>query len=336
MGKILLITNEFPPDRGGVARYLGGVYSRMDAASWERLDPGTRPRWWQIFVRLLHLSRHAAIREIHCSHVFPVGTACYLLWCVRGIPYRVYVHGMDVAIASAGRGKRWLLRRILSHAFEVVANSEYSASLVHAVSPAAAVRVQYPKIDPPDSNTVALRASWRARHGLSDAFLLLCVARLVRRKGIDLVLLALRALPAGVRVLIIGTGPEETYLRELAVTGGVSDRVLFLGAVPDDELQAWYASADCFVLPVRGSGIDVEGFGMVYQEAAAHALVSIATATGGVPESVVHEQTGLLVPVEDVPALVQAIMRLVDDPLLRRRLGAAALMRCRDMFMWHV
>jgi glycosyltransferase involved in cell wall biosynthesis len=166
----------------------------------------------------------------------------------------------------------------------------------------------------------AERAEARARLGLpAAAFIVGSVARLVPHKRIAELIDAVAQVPdaAGELVLAVaGTGPEEPGLRHRAAAR-LPGRAVFLGWVPDP--HALYAAADVFVLPS-----EMEGFGLVFIEAAFHGVPSIGVAVGGVPEAIVDGQTGLLVPLGDGASLVSAIRRLRDDAPLRRRLGAAA------------
>ena len=174
------------------------------------------------------------------------------------------------------------------------------------------------------------RADARARLGLSpDAFVVSSLARLVPHKNIgDLIEAAARVPdPDGqLRVVVAGDGPERAALEDLAAAR-LGPRATFLGRLPDETIPDVYAAADLFCLPSK-----LEGFGLVYIEAAYHGVPSIGTRVGGVPDVIVDGETGLLVPVGDVPALAAALARLRDDPALRQRLGAAARTRAYAEF----
>lgn len=172
------------------------------------------------------------------------------------------------------------------------------------------------------------RAEARYRLGLSPfAFVVSTLALLVPEKGIaDLVEAVARIPdPAGeLRLVVAGDGPARCELERLAVSR-LAERVTFLGRVPDT--ADVYAAADVFALPSY-----LEGFGLVYIEAALHGVPSIGAAVGAVPETIRDRETGLLVPPGDVDALAAAIARLRDDPELRRRLGATAEARALARF----
>jgi phosphatidylinositol alpha-1,6-mannosyltransferase len=165
----------------------------------------------------------------------------------------------------------------------------------------------------------AAREAIRRRHGLSDRPLVLCVSRLVRRKGQDELV---RALPVirervpGAALLLVGDGPDRDRLRRSA-----DDNVIFAGAVATEELPAYYAAGDVFAMPcrTRGRGLDVEGLGLVYLEASATGLPVVAGRSGGAPETVRDGVTGHLTGT-DLAGLVGG---LLADPDAAARLGSA-------------
>ena len=155
---------------------------------------------------------------------------------------------------------------------------------------------------------------------------LLTVARLVPRKGIDTVLLALPSLldrSPDLQYWIVGNGPARASLSQQAQELGLIHAVRFMDEVPDDELPEIYRRASIFVMPVRADyhAGSVEGFGIVYLEASASGLPVVAANSGGAAEAVIENETGLLVPPDDPAALEQALTRLLDDAALRQSLG---------------
>jgi phosphatidylinositol alpha-1,6-mannosyltransferase len=162
----------------------------------------------------------------------------------------------------------------------------------------------------------------------------LSVARLVPRKGIDQVLRALRYLP-DVEYRVIGHGPDEARLRSLAESLGVSDRVRFLGRVSDSQLAREYAEASLLVLPARRTADgQLEGYGLVYFEAAAWGRPSVAGRSGGEVDAVVDGQTGLLVDGASHEQVAAAVASLLDDPARLRSMGAAARARVESSHNW--
>jgi phosphatidylinositol alpha-1,6-mannosyltransferase len=162
----------------------------------------------------------------------------------------------------------------------------------------------------------------------------LCVGRLVERKGQDVLIRSLPQVAAAVpEVLCVlaGSGADRSRLEELARDLGVADRVCFLGFVPETELPGCYAAADVFAMPSRylPSAGDVEGFGIVFLEANAAGVPVVGGRSGGVEEAVRDGYTGLLVDPEDPAAVAGALTRLLQDEGLRRQLGAQGRERAR-------
>jgi glycosyltransferase involved in cell wall biosynthesis len=150
-----------------------------------------------------------------------------------------------------------------------------------------------------------------------DEVVLISIGRLIKRKALDFVLLALSRLDKGrFRLLVIGDGPEEAHLRDLVRTLGLSSQVDFLGAVWGDPKFQYLAAADMFVLPSAH-----EGFGLVFLEAMHCGLPVIASSSGGQTDFLRDGETGFLVPVGDVEVLAERILRLADDEGLRRRMS---------------
>ena len=148
---------------------------------------------------------------------------------------------------------------------------------------------------------------------------MLCVSRLVARKGQDTLVKALPAIRCqvpGARLLLVGDGPRRAALQRLAAKCGVAEAVIYTGSVPWSELPAHYAAGDVFAMPcrTRGRGLDVEGLGLVYLEAAATALPVVAGDAGGARETVCTGDTGELVNGRDVAAVAKTVGTLLADP----------------------
>jgi phosphatidylinositol alpha-1,6-mannosyltransferase len=174
----------------------------------------------------------------------------------------------------------------------------------------------------------ASRAELRARYRLGQRPTVVCLSRLVPRKGQDMLI---RALPSirqrvdGAALVIAGGGPYLAALRRLAVRFRVSEHVTFTGGVPAAELPAYHAMADVFAMPcrTRGAGLDVEGLGIVFLEAAATGVPVIAGCSGGAPETVRHNKTGLVVDGRLVDQVADAVTGMLGDPDRAAAMGAA-------------
>jgi phosphatidylinositol alpha-1,6-mannosyltransferase len=166
-----------------------------------------------------------------------------------------------------------------------------------------------------------------------------CVSRLVPRKGQDMLI---RAMPAirqrvpGAALVIVGGGPYGTALRRLADRFGVAEHVVFTDGVPGDELPAHHAMADVFAMPcrTRGGGMDVEGLGIVYLEASATGVPVVAGRSGGAPETVRDGETGVVVNGLDVGAIAASVGDLLADPDRAAQMGDAGRRWVVDNWQW--
>jgi phosphatidylinositol alpha-1,6-mannosyltransferase len=167
--------------------------------------------------------------------------------------------------------------------------------------------------------------------------MLLSVGRLQRRKGHDLAIAAIDTLRhdlPGLRYVIVGDGEERGRLERMVADRDLGGHVTFRGAVPSGELPAYFSACDVFLLPNRIDQGDIEGFGIVFLEAAAAERPVIAGNTGGVPEAVADGFTGLLVSGTCVDELARAIRRMAGDKPLRLRFGRAGRERVLRSFSW--
>jgi len=181
------------------------------------------------------------------------------------------------------------------------------------------------------------RAATRAAHGIApDRIVIVTVARITRRKGHPVTLAALSTLPRALRGkitwLVIGPNGEDDYVRQFrSLVASADCDIRLLGALPDEQVRDIYGAADFFCLTgVPDSSGKVEGFGLVYLEAAAGGLPSVATAIGGVPDAVLAGKTGLLVP-PSIGNIARAIARLAEDADTRSVLAAGAAAHARAL-----
>jgi phosphatidylinositol alpha-1,6-mannosyltransferase len=172
------------------------------------------------------------------------------------------------------------------------------------------------------------RAELRRRYGLGERPTVVCVSRLVPRKGQDMLIKALPSIRRrvdGAALVIVGGGPYLKSLQTLARDCGVADEVIFTGGVPAAELPTHHALADVFAMPcrTRGAGLDVEGLGIVFLEASASGVPVVAGKSGGAPETVRHNETGLVVDGGSVTEIADAVAELLADRDRAAAMGAA-------------
>jgi phosphatidylinositol alpha-1,6-mannosyltransferase len=237
-------------------------------------------------------------------------------------------HGHEAGWAQLPAARQ-LLRRIGESTDTITYLGEYTRSrIASALTPEAASRmVQLPPgVDEKTFHPGSGGDEVRARLGLTDRPVVVCVSRLVPRKGQDTLILAMPRIlakePEAV-LLIVGGGPYEQDLRKLAYDTGVADAVRFTGAVPWSELPAHYGAGDVFAMPcrTRRGGLDVEGLGIVYLEASATGLPVVAGDSGGAPDAVLDGETGWVVRGDCPDDSADRIITLLADPELRRHMG---------------
>jgi len=231
------------------------------------------------------------------------------------------------------------MRRGFAAAREVTAVSEYVARVLRPHVPAGVPLSLLPPAVDAERFSPGAAGTWvRERHGLKDRAVILCVSRLVPRKGQDALIRAMamvaRQVP-GAALMIAGDGPNRAAL-EAMVWEAPPGSVVFTGEVPDQELPAYYAACDLFAMPCRSrfGGLEVEGFGIVFLEAAAAAKAVVAGRSGGAAEAMLDEVTGVLVEGREPKAVALAVARLLRDAPLRARMGTAGRARVEEEFTW--
>lgn len=260
-------------------------------------------------------------------------------------PYAVVLHGAEVTVPGRLPAGRQALARVLGGATKLISAGGYPAAEARraAGDRLPPVHVVPPGVDVERFRPLAAteRSAARARLGLSGAGpLVVSVSRLVPRKGMDVLIEAVHRLAPrypGLVLAIAGAGRDRDRLGRVAA--GRAGDVRFLGAVPDDDLADLYASADVFAMVCRDrwAGLEQEGFGIVFAEAAACGVAQIAGASGGAGEAVAHGRTGLVVSrPRDVGHVAGALASLLDDPERRTAMGRAARERAVATFSYDV
>lgn len=364
MKSLLVSAAEFPPQTGGISRYMASVCEalgrdevccltgvpRNDACDDEH-SPRVyrRPR---AFAKARHvqamslgtavfqilMKEHLDVVQIAVANEGNIG-----LWLKRhfGLPFVVYAHGNE--ILNATRSEWAKPRHSLRGASRVLAVSRYTAALVQeaGVSPERIVIV-HPGCDVeqfrPHTPNGGLRNGTLAKERLRRP-LILSVGNLVSRKGHDMVIRALPRLLAtrgDLTYLIVGDGPFRQELERLAFEVGVRKHVIFAGRVSDEELPEMYALCDVFVMASREKpeACDVEGFGMVYLEAGATGKPVVAGRSGGVGDAVVDGETGVLVDPLCPDAIASSIEMVLKNPDLAIRMGNNGRQRAVREFSW--
>jgi phosphatidylinositol alpha-1,6-mannosyltransferase len=356
--RTLIVTNDLPPRMGGVQQYVFNLATNLPedrvavlAPNW----PGAREhdaalpfpvhRWpshrllptGEAERRVASLAREHGADVVLFGHGFPLPLMGPRL-AKRGVPYVVLTHGAEIWQACVP-GWTGAMRRALTRARAVTAISRFTAGAIRAslglerpltlLPPAVDERRFEPTID---------GSAMREAFGADGRPLVVSVSRLVARKGHDVLIRAMadvrRILPDAMLV-IAGDGPYRAELERLIATLPPGTARL-AGAVPDEGLPAVYAAGDVFAMPCRSmyGGLEVEGFGIVYLEAAATAKAVVAGRSGGAAEAVVDGETALVAEPREPKAVALAIVSLLDDQQRSATYGWAGRRRVEGAFTW--
>jgi phosphatidylinositol alpha-1,6-mannosyltransferase len=367
MSGYLVLTELFGPSRGGTAVWFAEVYARLDApnnviltaevpgdlafdaghpAQVRRLAlarvPWLRPESLLMYGRLLWHALWAAGRRrftaIHAGRALPEGLVALMVGRLTQHEVLIYAHGEELTGWGQGykfRAMRWTLR----HADRVIANSDRTRDLLLAMGVATArIALIYPGVDCDHfSPGPALIDLHQALKLPPTARIVLSVGRLQRRKGFGTVLAALPALLAAgldLHYVVVGSGEVGEELLASAAALGLKSRFHLLQHVRTAELPDCYRSCEVFAMPNIDLNGDMEGFGMVYLEAAACGKPSLAGTAGGTGSAVIDGETGLRVDGDSLAAVTAGLRRLLSDADYAAALGARGLARARASFDW--
>jgi phosphatidyl-myo-inositol dimannoside synthase len=393
MPNVLIVTNDFPPRSGGIQSFVHALAAGMPAGTVTVYAPA-----WagaaefdarQAFPVIRHpgslmlpvpsVARRAVqiLREHDCDTVLfgaaaPLGLLAPALRRAGATRIVAITHGHEAGWAALP-GARGLLRRIGDQVDVVTYLGEYfRARLAGALSPEAADRMVRlaPGVDTSAFRPGAGGAAIRARLGLGDRPVVICVSRMVPRKGQDTLIRAWPHVLAGVArscgpaepgwggaaapgevagaasatphragdpvLLLVGDGPYRADLVRLAERSRVSRSVVFTGPVPWEELPAYYDAGDVFAMPcrTRRRGLDVEGLGIVYLEASATGLPVIGGDSGGAPDAILDGETGFVVSGRSVVAVADRVIGLLGDPAAARAMGERGMAWVDHEWRW--
>jgi phosphatidylinositol alpha-1,6-mannosyltransferase len=354
--RTLVVTNDFPPRPGGIQAFVHSLAARQPAGeivvyapAWKGAAAFDADQAYPVVrhptslmlpePRVLRRAREIAAAE-GCDRVWfgaaaPLGLLARPLHLDRAI---ASTHGHEVGWALLP-GARQALGRIGRDVDVVTYLGEYTRERLARV---------VPRLErlPSGVDTELFRPGSggeevRRRHGLSDRPVVVCVSRLVPRKGQDVLVRAMPAIRRRVpdaALLCVGGGPYRDTLTRLARDVGVADAVMLTGSVPWSELPAHYDAGDVFAMPcrTRRAGLEVEGLGIVFLEASATGLPVVAGRSGGSPDAVLNGKTGHLVDGTSVEAVADSVASLLDDPERRRVMGAAGREWVEAEWRWDV
>jgi phosphatidylinositol alpha-1,6-mannosyltransferase len=360
--RTLIVTNDFPPRQGGIQSFVHGLAVRQ--------PPGSV---------VVYASDYAGSAAFDAAQPFPVlrhptglllptpaarrravdaltDFGCTAVWFGAAAPLALLApamraagaerivattHGHEAGWAMAPGGRQ-ALRRIGDGCDVVTYLGEYFRQrLARTVGRSAELVQLTPGVDVDTFRPDVDGSDVRRRYGLADRPVIVCVSRLVPRKGQDTLLHALPLVRHRVRdvgLLLVGAGRYREELTALASSLGVADSVVFTGGIAHDELPAHYAAGDVFAMPcrTRRAGMDVEGLGIVFLEASATGLPVVVGESGGAPDAVIDGRTGFVVDGRSVGAVADRLIQLLTDDALRARLGAAGRAWVEREWRWDV
>ena len=361
MRRHLLVTNDFPPKVGGIQSYLWELWRRLPAADIavhttphaealafdaEQAFVVTRSRepvllpTPTVVRRVRNLAERQGAELVVWDPALPVGHAARRV----GRPYAVVLHGSEVTVPGRLPMARSILARVLRGASLVICAGNYPAAEAERAAGCTLPTVVVPpgvdtdRFRPLDE---AERASVRRELGLPvDAPLVVSVSRLVPRKGMDTLIRSaarLERTEPDLVVAIAGSGRDRRRLEGLVASTGAPVRLL--GRVPEELLPGLYGAGDVFAMLCRSrwGGLEQEGFGIVFLEAAAAGVPQVAGESGGAAEAVAHERTGLVM---GRPNAVEQVARTLSDLLgdreRRAEMGREARRRAEAEFSYDV
>jgi phosphatidylinositol alpha-1,6-mannosyltransferase len=361
MGRTLLVTNDFPPRPGGIQQFVHNLAVRQPAGSlvvyastWKGAEAFDAEQPFEVVREATGVllptpavaKRAAELARAHdCDRVW-FGAAASLGLLADGLRRRAGVeravaitHGHEIGWAALP-GARALLRRIARGNDVVTYLGDYQrVRLERALGGLTSLQRLAPGVDVDKFHPGVDGSAVRARHRLTGRPVIVCVSRLVPRKGQDMLI---RALPAVRRrvpdaaLLLVSGGPYRPKLERLAREQGVESDVVFTGSVPWAELPQHYAAGDVYAMPcrTRAAGLDVEGLGIVYLEASATGLPVVGGDSGGAPDAVREGETGYVVGGRDVEALAARLTDLLTDEARAKAMGEAGRSWVEQEWQW--
>ncbi len=358
--RVLVVTNDFPPRVGGIQSFVFEAVRGLDPAQlvvYTSSHPGAAdfdaalpfpvvrdrstvvlptPRVCRAVVALLRSQRATAV---WFGAAAPLGLLAPALRRAGARRIVATTHGHEAGWAQLPVA-RSLLRRIARDVDVLTYLGAYThGKLVRALNGTGHLERLAPGVDVDRFRPGIDATAVRARYGLGTAPTVVCVSRLVPRKGQDALLdawPAIRAQVPAARLLLVGGGSYRRSLERTVVAADVAGSVTFTGAISDEELPAHLAAGNVFAMPcrTRRAGLDVEGLGMVYLEASACGLPVVAGRSGGAPDAILDGRTGIVVDGRSIPEITAAVAGLLVDPVRSAAMGEAGRAWVEQSWQW--
>ncbi len=347
--KFLLITLEYPPTNGGIAHYYSNLSANWPKANLDILDNHNNElidlklsffKWRPSIKKLYQLLKKREFDYLLVGQILPLGATAWLLSFVFNFRYAVFFHGLDFSLATKGGRKKWLSKLILKRADKIIPANSYVAKQLQEFLPLKKdqIIIINPALGEIKKPNEKIIEQIKQKYNLQEQKIILSIGRLVRRKGFDYCLQALKNITDLNWVyVVIGDGPDRDYLKQLSLDlfgENYASNIIFLGEIEEAEKTAWLSLADVFLMPSRNINGDYEGFGIVYLEANAQHKPVIAGDSGGVRDAVKNGFNGLLVDPENTQAITDATRKLLTQPELAKNLGEFGYRRVITEFSW--
>ncbi len=351
--RILLATNDFPPKIGGIQTYcyelaknlalLGeeivvlapGVEGDLEFDKRQNLKIVRVKKKISLYFAFFSILRRERIEKIlvaHRANYARLASWANLLW---KIPYTIIVYGGEILLPTSSRS----VQKNFKRAKRIIAISHFTKKkLIEIGIPEKKIVVIHPGVDPVKFNPRLDPSPIKKKYNLEGKKVILTASRLAKHKGHQNVL---KALPQVLKrvpnlvYLIIGEGEEEEALRKMVKDLKLEERVVFAGEIAE-ELPLYYAACDLFIMPsyeIKERG-DAEGFGIVYLEANACGKPVIGGRSGGVTDAIIDGETGFLVDPLNINQIAEALIKLLTNPELARKLGRRGRERMEEEFSW--
>ncbi|GMV92484.1 MAG: glycoside hydrolase [Candidatus Hydrogenedentota bacterium] len=355
---IVIPTVDYPPIEGGISSLTLHMSRELAAmghdvtvvAPWfpeqeafDENEPVTVLRYggyslgWFRFVPLAwqswpHMRRADLVLGVNIAYGGVLG------WLFRR-PYVTFAYGYEFLKFGRNSLAGRILRRVYNASLSAIAISRFTRDALELFGvEAERIDVIHPGARPASPMTPSELDSIRHRYVLEGKRVVLAVGRLIERKGHRTLIEAMPRILDRVpdaHLVIVGQGPTMSACSRLAQQSGMREHVTFTGPLEDTEVAGLYAACDVFALPTgTGPNGQVEGFGLVFAEAHAYGKPVVAGRSGGVVDAVLDGETGLLVEPEDVAAVADAIVSILTDSELAKRLGENGKRRVETELNW--
>lgn len=351
----LLITLDFPPQIGGIQKYLFSIvtyqYNKNDYvfASGIRCSPENYPRvepalrfftsifdgiyrkcsLFKLVIPYFHLcGKHKGCLSVECGNIY-AAIIPWMLSAVTGQRYNIYTYGSELLSLFSNSIKAKILQKILYKAENIYTLGIHSEKLLRRLHVVQPILRKPPKIVLPSSNYQFQKKKYKFTSILS-------VGRLVKHKGHETLLHAAAILNRDkyYRVTIAGNGPLLTTLVSLRHTLGLDDRVHIKNSLTDEQLYREFSNADIFIHPSLETTDGIEGFGIVLLEAMAFKIPVIASNSGGIPEVLGNGSCGVLVRPGNMDDIVQSVRNIEKNKALSRNLVKKAYAHLLENYVW--